>query len=161
MKWKDEDIFLASGYMTSHRYLISSAQSLAIRCSCTLIWCVLSSGSINAKILHVLLWVYSESNLPDALLRALELLPGVGRTFRPCRQQGLRIIGGVRKHQEHPPYTIQIPRPLFGEIPICASVRSKPIFLMIYGLLPGWQAHQIQVLPVLPALDTIYCKSMK
>lgn len=54
-------ILFASGYMMSERHLISSAQSVAVRCSRTLARCFPSSGSINAKMLQVSFRIYSES----------------------------------------------------------------------------------------------------
>ena len=41
--------FSLSGYITSTRYLISSAQSIAVQCSRTLTWCLPASASIKAN----------------------------------------------------------------------------------------------------------------
>ena len=101
-------IFSASGYMTSDRYLISSAQSTAVRCSRTLTWCVPPSGSTKANMLTVPLRTYSES--------VFRSLPGIigsgsqeaGMAFHPCRQPGALRHKVVHRHQEHPPYMLWI-----------------------------------------------------
>lgn len=54
-------IFSASGYIESDRRFISSAQSFAIRCPCSLTWYIPPSSSIKAKMLQVPSRVYSES----------------------------------------------------------------------------------------------------
>ena len=54
-------ILLRSGQLTSTRYLISPAQSIAVRCAHTLTWRMPPRGSTNVKMLQVPFRIYSES----------------------------------------------------------------------------------------------------
>ena len=54
-------IFFASGNISSDSYLIPIAQSIAVRCSWTLTWCLPPSGSTKANMLQVPFLLYSES----------------------------------------------------------------------------------------------------
>ena len=77
-------IFSASGYITSTRYFISSAQSIALLCSRTLTWCFPPMGSTNAKILHVPLRVYSQSpflSLPERMGSGFRASPSIWYDF--------------------------------------------------------------------------------
>ena len=102
-------IFSASEYMVSTKYLISSAQSTAVRCSLTLTWCVSPRGSTKANILTVPFRTYSESvfgRFRESLVKALLSPPEAGMAFHPCTRPDVFHHRDVRKHQGHPPYRL-------------------------------------------------------
>ena len=84
-------IFFASGNISSDRYLISIAQSIAVWCSWTLTWCLPPSGSTKANMLQVPFLLYSESVFwlsPGRTGSGCLTSSKAGMAFHPYRQQG-------------------------------------------------------------------------
>lgn len=87
---------LAYEYMTYTRYLISFAQLLALRCSCTLTWCIPPSGSIKENMLTVPLRTYLElfSDYFWSLSEGVLLLPQrAGMIFNRAVNWMICVIG--------------------------------------------------------------------
>lgn len=116
-------ILSASGYMTSTRYLISSAQSRAVRCSWTLVWCRPPSDSTNAKMLrgHS---VHTRNPPSGCRLDASAGLPwhrsAAGMAFRPCTRPDVAGHKEARRHRGRPPCMLRIRHPPFWG---CTSIR--------------------------------------
>lgn len=107
-----------------------SAQSTAVRCSWTLVWCFPSRSSANAKMLQVLFCIYLEGVfliLSDLIGRGADITKQLVWFFMHAYDRA-GIIGTFIdiKNIFHTRYEFGIS--FFGDAPIFVSVRLKPFF---------------------------------